>query len=78
MLNFRPVFPRGISDPNRLVVVYVSGNASSFRSFRTVVNMRIDKTPAPPAPPPPPAPTPTPVPPAPTPTPVPPAPTPTP
>ena len=42
MLNFRPVFPRGISDPDRLVVVYVSGSASSFRSYRTVVNMRID------------------------------------
>ena len=41
--NFRPVFPRGITDPNRLVVVYVSGSASSFRSYRTVVNMRIDK-----------------------------------
>jgi hypothetical protein len=45
--NFRPVFPRGISDPNRLVVVYVSGSASSFRSYRTVVNMRIDAVPAP-------------------------------
>ena len=28
--------------PGRLVVVYVSGSASSFRSYRTVVNMRID------------------------------------
>ncbi len=55
--NFRPVFPRGITDPNRLVVVYVSGSASSFRSYRTVVNMRIDKGLKPP-PPPPPAPTP--------------------
>jgi hypothetical protein len=36
------VFPRGTSDPERLVVVYVSGSASSFRSYRTVVNMRID------------------------------------
>ena len=43
VLNFRPVFPRGITDPNRLVVVYVSGSARSFRSYRTVVNMRIDK-----------------------------------
>ena len=42
VLNFRPVFPRGISDPDQLVVVYVSGAASSFRSYRTVVNMRID------------------------------------
>ena len=42
MLNFRPVFPRGISEPDRLVVVYVSGAASSFRSYRTVVNMQID------------------------------------
>ena len=42
VLNFRPVFPRGISDPDRLVVVYVSGSASSFRSYRTVVNMQID------------------------------------
>jgi hypothetical protein len=42
VLNFRPVFPRGLSDPNRLVVVYVSGSASSFRSYRTVVNMEID------------------------------------
>ena len=64
ILNFRPVFPRGITDPEKLVVVYVSGAASSFRSYRTVVNMRIDATPHPPAPPPPapPAPTPTPVP----------------
>jgi BNR repeat-containing family member len=57
VLNFRPVFPRGITDPERLVVVYVSGAASSFRSYRTVVNMRIDTPPAPP-----PAPTPSPVP----------------
>ena len=42
VLNFRPVFPRGTADPERLVVVYVSGAASSFRSYRTVVNMRID------------------------------------
>jgi BNR repeat-containing family member len=41
--NFRPVFPRGISDPRRLVVVYVSGSASSFRSYRTVVKMRVDE-----------------------------------
>ena len=71
ILNFRPVFPRGITDPEKLVIVYVSGAASSFRSYRTVVNMRIDATPAPPVPP---APAPTPIPtptPTPTPTPVP-------
>jgi hypothetical protein len=75
VLNFRPVFPRGLTDPRRLVVVYVSGAASSFRSYRTVVNMRIDPAlrpqpepePEPPAPTPP-APTPTPTP-APSPTP---------
>jgi hypothetical protein len=43
VLNFRPVFPRGIDDPERLVVVYVSGSASSFRSYRTVVKMQIDE-----------------------------------
>jgi hypothetical protein len=59
VLNFRPVFPRGITDPNRLVVVYVSGSARSFRSYRTVVNMRIDKA-LQPAPVPTPEPTPTP------------------
>ena len=42
VLNFRPVFPRGITDPKRLVVVYVSGSARSFRSYRTVVKMRIE------------------------------------
>jgi BNR repeat-containing family member len=47
VLNFRPVFPRGITDPERLVVVYVSGAASSFRSYRTVVNMQVDSAPAP-------------------------------
>jgi hypothetical protein len=47
VLNFRPVFPRGITDPERLVVVYVSGSARSFRSYRTVVNMRIDEPLAP-------------------------------
>jgi hypothetical protein len=59
VLNFRPVFPRGVRDPNRLVVVYVSGSARSFRSYRTVVNMRIDKAPEP-TPEPTPTPTPTP------------------
>jgi hypothetical protein len=74
ILNFRPVFPRGLDDPNRLVIVYVSGAASSFRSYRTVVKMRIDPSPKPPAPEPTPTPTPTPTPiptPTPTPTPVP-------
>jgi hypothetical protein len=47
VLNFRPVFPRGITDRERLVVVYVSGSARSFRSYRTVVNMRIDEALAP-------------------------------
>ena len=47
LLNFRPVFPRGIDDPDRLVVVYVSGTASNFRSYRTVVKMEIDEEPAP-------------------------------
>jgi len=42
VLNFRPVFPRGLDDLERLVVVYVSGSARSFRSYRTVVRMRVD------------------------------------
>ena len=46
LLNFRPVFPRGLDDPETMVVVYVSGSASSFRSYRTVVKMRIDRAPA--------------------------------
>jgi len=74
VLNFRPVFPRGLTDLNELVVVYVSGSASSFRSYRTVIKMDIDASPLPPAAPAPtpsPVPTPTP-PPAATPTPVPP------
>jgi hypothetical protein len=65
VFNFRPVFPRGITDPKRLVVVYVSGSARSFRSYRTVVNMRIDralKPPPEPAPEPAPEPTATPTP----------------
>jgi hypothetical protein len=74
VLNFRPVFPRGLTDRDRLVVVYVSGSASSFRSYRTVVNMRIDKGLVPP-PTTVPVPTPTPTPsPTPTPTPTPPPP----
>jgi hypothetical protein len=56
-------------------VVYVSGSASSFRSYRTVVNMQIDEALKPtPTPTPEPTPTPTPVPtvtPTPTPTPIP-------
>jgi len=59
VLNFRPVFPRGLTDLNELVVVYVSGSASSFRSYRTVIKMDIDASPLPPAAP---APTPSPVP----------------
>jgi hypothetical protein len=47
VLNFRPVFPRGFADPERLVVVYVSGTASNFRSYRTVVKMRIEAEPEP-------------------------------
>ena len=46
VLNFRPVFPRGLTDPERLVVVYVAGSATSFRSYRTVVKMGIDPAPA--------------------------------
>jgi hypothetical protein len=42
VLNFRPVFPRGLDDADRLVVLYVSGVASSFRRYETVVNMLID------------------------------------
>jgi len=65
ILNFRPVFPRGFDEPDERVVVYVSGSASSFRSYRTVVKMRIDRTRSQPAPSPPPSlpdPTPTPTP----------------
>ena len=65
ILNFRPVFPRGFDEPDERVVVYVSGSASSFRSYRTVVKMRIDRAQAEPAPSPPPGlpdPTPTPTP----------------
>jgi hypothetical protein len=54
VLNFRPVFPRGFDEPDERVVVYVSGSASSFRSYRTVVKMRIDRASAEPAPSPPP------------------------
>ena len=62
------MFPRGLTDLNELVVVYVSGSASSFRSYRTVIKMNIDPSPLPPGTP---TPTPTPVPPVPTPTPTP-------
>jgi hypothetical protein len=61
VINFRPVFPRGLSDPDQLVVVYVSGSAKSFRSYRTVVKMQVD-APLEPAPTPTPIPTPTPTP----------------
>ena len=62
ILNFRPVFPRGLDADGEMVVVYVSGSASSFRSYRTVVKMRVDPAPEPPAPEPTPTPTPTPAP----------------
>ena len=37
--NIRPVIPRGLSDPRRLVVLYVSGSAKSFREYDTDVMM---------------------------------------
>ena len=37
--NIRPVIPRGLSDPHRLVVLYVSGSAKSFREYDTDVMM---------------------------------------
>jgi BNR repeat-containing family member len=37
--NIRPVIPRGLSDPRRLVVLYVSGSARSFREYDTDVVM---------------------------------------
>ena len=37
--NIRPVIPRGLSDPHRLVVLYVSGSASSFHEYDTDVVM---------------------------------------
>jgi hypothetical protein len=37
--NIRPVIPRGLSDPRRLVVLYVSGSAKSFREYDTNVVM---------------------------------------
>ena len=37
--NIRPVIPRGLSDPRRLVVLYVSGSARSFREFDTDIVM---------------------------------------
>jgi hypothetical protein len=56
VLNFRPVFPRGLRQKHQLVLVYVSGTATTFRNYRTVLRMRIDGAlePPPPAPPPPP------------------------
>jgi hypothetical protein len=39
--NIRPVIPRGLSDPRRLVVLYVSGSARSFREFDTDVVMAV-------------------------------------
>ena len=37
--NIRPVIPRGVSDPRRLVVLYVTGSARSFREYDTDVVM---------------------------------------
>ena len=37
--NIRPVIPRGLGDPRRLVVLYVSGSARSFREYDTDVVM---------------------------------------
>jgi BNR repeat-containing family member len=37
--NIRPVIPRGLTDPRRLVVLYVSGSARSFREYDTDVVM---------------------------------------
>jgi hypothetical protein len=39
-LNFRPVIPRGLSASRARVVLYISGAASGFRSYRTVLHMR--------------------------------------
>jgi BNR repeat-containing family member len=38
--NIRPVIPRGVPHTGRLVVLYVSGSASSYRSFDTDVVMQ--------------------------------------
>ena len=46
--NIRPVIPRGLRDPHRLVVVYVSGSAKSFREYDTDVVMATAERPIPP------------------------------
>jgi hypothetical protein len=38
--NFRPAIPRGLTGP-RLVILYVHGTATSFRSFQTVIRMDV-------------------------------------
>ena len=45
--NIRPVIPRGARDPRRLVVLYVSGSAKSFREYDTDVVMATAERPAP-------------------------------
>jgi hypothetical protein len=40
--NIRPVIPRGLPADGPLVVLYVSGRATSFREFDTAVRMGID------------------------------------
>jgi hypothetical protein len=37
--SFRPVIPRGWTDPRSLVVLYVHGTAQGFRSFQTVIDV---------------------------------------
>ena len=50
--TFRPVIPRGFSDPTRVIVLHVDGMPASFRNFRTVVMMDdVDLTAAAPVPP---------------------------
>ena len=39
--NFRPTIPRNLPGTSSLVVFYVHGTATSFRSFRTVVRMHL-------------------------------------
>ena len=46
--NIRPVIPRGLRDPHRLVVLYVSGSAKSFREYDTDVVMATAERPIPP------------------------------
>ena len=39
--NFRPTIPRDLTGTSSVVVFYVHGTATSFRSFRTVVRMHV-------------------------------------